>query len=215
MIDEQDFIIELNHENINLLEEIIFQVPLLYSQLGNDKASCEKKISEIISKTSLSEKDKTKKNYFFWEKITSLFVDILKYLNLVYDLEIKKIERKNISIQIKQNQIFLLLKRAEANIEINSKEYLINVKQIKVILSFTEEGQLILNDFAISDLYINYFWIKLLVRSFIYFKKNYIIEMAQQNYFRYIEMFNEELEEFNINKLKIKNNTLKIECIKI
>ena len=215
MIDEQDFIIELNHENINLLEEIIFQVPLLYSQLVNDKASCEKKISEIISKTSLSEKDKTKKNYFFWEKITSLFVDILKYLNLVYDLEIKKIERKNISIQIKQNQIFLLLKRAEANIEINSKEYLINVKQIKVILSFTEEGQLILNDFAISDLYINYFWIKLLVRSFIYFKKNYIIEMAQQNYFRYIEMFNEELEEFNINKLKIKNNTLKIECIKI
>ena len=142
-------------------------------------------------------------------------MDILKYLNLVYDLEIKKIERKNISIQIKQNQIFLLLKRAEANIEINSKEYLINVKQIKVILSFTEEGQLILNDFAISDLYINYFWIKLLVRSFIYFKKNYIIEMAQQNYFRYIEMFNEELEEFNINKLKIKNNTLKIECIKI
>ena len=89
------------------------------------------------------------------------------------------------------------------------------MKQIKVILSFTEEGQLILNDFAISDLYINYFWIKLLVRSFIYFKKNYIIEMAQQNYFRYIEMFNEELEEFNINKLKIKNNTLKIECIKI
>lgn len=215
MIDEQDFIIELNHENINLLEEIIFQVPLLYSQLGNDKASCEKKISEIFSKTSSSEKDKTKKNYFFWEKITSLFVDILKYLNLVYDLEIKKIERKNISIQIKQNQIFLLLKRAEANIEINSKEYLINVKQIKVILSFTEEGQLILNDFAISDLYINYFWIKLLVRSFIYFKKNYIIEMAQQNYFRYIEMFNEELEEFNINKLKIKNNTLKIEYIKI
>lgn len=43
MIDEEDFIIELNHENINLLEEIIFQVPLLYSQLGNDKASCEKK----------------------------------------------------------------------------------------------------------------------------------------------------------------------------
>lgn len=96
-------------------------------------------------------------------------MDILKYLNLVYDLEIKKIERKNISIQIKQNQIFLLLKRAEANIEINSKEYLINVKQIKVILSFTEEGQLILNDFAISDLYINYFWIKLLVRSFYLF----------------------------------------------
>ena len=32
MIDDQDFIIELNHENINLLEEIIFQLPILKNQ---------------------------------------------------------------------------------------------------------------------------------------------------------------------------------------
>jgi hypothetical protein len=215
MNEVQDFIIELNHENIYLLEEIIFQVLLLYNQLGNDRAYFEKKISEIFSKKGLSNKDKTKKNNFFWEKIAIQFVEMVKYFNLVYDLEIKKIERKNISIQIKQNQIFLFLKQVKANIKINSNAYLISAKQIKVILSFTEEGQLILNDFDISDLYINYFWVKLLARSYIYFKKNYIIEMAQQNYFRYIEMFNEELEEFNINKLKIKNNTLKIECIKI
>ena len=53
------------------------------------------------------------------------------------------------------------------------------------------------------------------MKSFIFFKKNYIIEMVQQRYFEVIDMFNELLIEFNINKLKIENNTLKIECIKI
>jgi len=78
MIDDQDFIIELNHENINLLEEIIFQLPILKNQFGNGKASYEKK------------------NNFFWEKITSILMDMMSYLDLVYDFEIKKIERKNI-----------------------------------------------------------------------------------------------------------------------
>ena len=104
-----------------------------------------------------------KKNNFFWEKITSILMDMMSYLDLVYDFEIKKIERKNISIQIKQNQIVLLLKRVEANIKINSKAYSFASKQIKIIFSFTDEGQLILNDFDISGLYINYFWTKLLV----------------------------------------------------
>lgn len=86
-------------------------------------------------------------------------------------MKIKKIERKNISIQIKNNKIFLLLKKVEVNIKINSKAYKFTADQIRVILSFTEEGQLIVNDFDISGLYINYFWIKLLVRSYIFLKK--------------------------------------------
>ena len=140
---------------------------------------------------------------------------MMKYLDLVYDFEIKKIERKNISIQIKQNQIFLLLKRVEANIKIKSKAYSLAAKQIKIIFSFTDEGQLILNDFDISGLYINYFWTKLLVKSFIYFKKNLLIEQIQQHYFEYIEKCNDLLEDFKVNKLKIENNTIKIECNKI
>jgi len=103
----------------------------------------------------------------------------------------------------------------EANIKINSKAYSLAAKQIKIIFSFTDEGQLILNDFDISGLYINYFWTKLLVKSFIYFNKNLLIEQIQQHYFECIEKCNELLDEFKVNKLKIENNTIKIECNKI
>lgn len=214
MSDDEQFIIELNHENINIIEDIIFHLSL-YNKLGNDKDFCQKKISEIISKKESSEKDKNKKFKFFLGEITNQFIAILSFLYLDFDLKLKKFERQNISIQIKENQIFLLLKSIEVNIKINGKKYLLSMKQIKIILTFTEDGKLIVKDFIISNFYINYFWIKLLMKSFIFFKKNYIIEMVQQHYFEVIDKFNELLIEFNINKLKIENNTLKIECIKI
>lgn len=214
MSDDEQFIIELNHENINIIEDIIFHLSL-YNKLGNDKDFCQKLINEIISKKESSEKDKNTKIKFFLREITNQFIAILSFLYLDFDLKLKKFERQNISIQIKENQIFLLLKSIEVNIKINGKKYLLSMKQIKIILTFTEDGKLIVKDFIISDFYINYFWIKLLMKSFIFFKKNYIIEMVQQRYFEVIDMFNELLIEFNINKLKIENNTLKIECIKI
>ena len=50
MNDNEQFIIELNDKNIKLIEDIIFQVPLLYNKLGNDEDFYEKLINEIISK---------------------------------------------------------------------------------------------------------------------------------------------------------------------
>jgi len=215
MNDNEQFIIELNDKNIKLIEDIIFQVPLLYNKLGNDEDFYEKLINEIISKKESSEKDKNQKMIFFLGKITYQFMDMLKFLNIIFDLNIKKIERKNISIQINNNQIFVLLKRVEVSIIINGKKYLFSVEQAKIIFKFTEEGKINIKDFSISGLYINYFWIKLLVKTFIFFKKNQTIEMIQQHYFEAIEMFNELLQEFIINKIKIENNTLKVECKKI
>lgn len=74
MIEEEEFIVELNHENTDLIEDLIFQVPNLYQ---NNKASYEKKINEIISKKGSLEKDKRKNHDFFLEKITSQFINTL------------------------------------------------------------------------------------------------------------------------------------------
>ena len=64
MSDDEQFIIELNHENINIIEDIIFHLSL-YNKLGNDKDFCQKLINEIISKKESSEKDKNTKIKFF------------------------------------------------------------------------------------------------------------------------------------------------------
>ena len=210
MIHEQEFIIEINKENLNLIEEIIFQVPFIYNKAMNPNL-----INQIISQEKLIEKNKNEKTELFLQAITNVFMDILKFMNLVVSLNIKKIERKNISIQIKNNQIFLLLNKAEIDLSINNKKYKVSIKKIKILITFTEKGELIIKDFELSDFYINYFWIKLLVKTFLCFKKSFIIEQIQKYYFEAIEEFNGLLDEFNIKKIKIENNILKIECIKI
>ena len=216
-MSEQEFIIELNKENTYLIEEIIYLFPLIYKKVGKNNAFNEELVNQFIDKELFSKKDINAEIQSFLTKITNSFINFLGNITLLFDIDIdiKNIERKNISIQIKNNTIFISLPKIEVCVKMNNNLYKCSVKKFRTTITFTKKGELIINDFDISGFYINYFWIKLLIRSYIFFKKSYIIGQIQQTFPLMIENYNKILGEFKINKLKMENNKLKVECTNV
>ena len=135
-MSEKEFIIELKEENVYLIEDIIYKFPLIYNKLGKDALFNEQLNSHIIFK-EFSEKDKNEAINYFLEKITNTLIIFLASINLHFNLQIKNIERKNISIQIKNNKTFISLGKVEVVVKIDNKQYKISAKKFSTIITFT------------------------------------------------------------------------------